>query len=101
MTSRQKREDLEYGAIVGKLLERIGYSHDAVIADGNLLVKNGLAYDSVMLKPGKHIMAHNLKDAAEKIAKHLSDGKQMFIDKVSTKDTEGVAEFLIEMSLGV
>ena len=27
--------------------------------------------------------------------------KQMFIDKIITKDTEGVIEFLIEMSLGV
>ena len=46
-------------------------------------------------------MACNWKDVAEKIAKHLSDGKQMFIDKIITQDTEGVAEFLIEMSLEV
>ena len=102
MTLRQKSEDLKYGDIVGRLLKRIGYSHDALIVDGNLLVKNGLAHDSVTLKPGESfIAARSWKDAAEKIAKHLSDGKQMFIDKIITQDTEGVAEFLIEMSLGV
>ena len=39
MTLRQKSEDLKYGDIVGRLLKRIGYSHDALIVDGNLLVK--------------------------------------------------------------
>ena len=61
-----------------------------------------MAYDSVTLKPGESfIAARSWKDAAEKIAKHLLDGKKMFIDKIITKDTECIAEFLIEMSLRV
>ena len=59
-------------------------------------------YDFVMLEPGKPLMADSWKDAAEKIAKHLSSGKPIFIDgKIITKDTEGAVEFLINMALGV
>lgn len=102
MISQQKSEDLVYGAAIDRLLKRIGYSYVAVIAFGELQVTKCGMYDKVMLKPGKPCIVRNWKDAAEKIAKYLSSGKPIFIDdKIITKDTEGVAEFLIEMALGV
>lgn len=97
------QRDLECKAIVEKLFERVGY-HSLVrlLTDTFAVMPNGQSlYKTVYLDSGEPLMAYDWKNAAENIARHLSSGNALFIDKLISKDDEGVVEFLIEMELRV
>lgn len=55
--------------------------------------------DTVMLAPGQPLAADGWQGKAKKLAEHLANGKPVFISSIVTKDTDGVAEFLVEYDL--
>ena len=87
---------------VVKLAKSLGY--DGAIggvpsAELIFFYSHKYAPDTVMLAPGQPLAADGWQGKAKKLAEHLANGKPVFTSAIVTKDTDGVAEFLVKYDL--
>lgn len=91
----------KYELAIVKLAKSLGYDSaiSGVPSTELIFYNHKYAPDTVMLALGQPLAADGWQGKMKKLAEHLANGKPVFIGTIVTKDTDGVAEFLVECDL--